>query len=269
MHCRLIAPSPQEFLATKKVFKTGVAFLRHYAEIIYLVIDANDCEALLQAEGSWVTVEKQLQRVVCSSKIGRDIFQDSVLGILDALLERTCNEAIQQVLEEETVPKASLAGAKRQALANVQNIPNVDLIKHTRSIKLNYRGMPLELKIAGMEGEIEARFAARLKGQSVANGQLEAMVLEKGIVPAAEDCKPIPHWVMEPLTAKSWSLARGYAARLLRAAAPGQGKACTSIQKSTLICRWGRGVFESIALLLATCSRHLGRIIRPALLWCM
>ena len=67
-------------VAAKKSQARPDVFLQVHAELVELILPMPQVRLLLQETGSWQKVEKPLQDVVASSKLGRCLFGFALLG---------------------------------------------------------------------------------------------------------------------------------------------------------------------------------------------
>lgn len=148
--------------ARKPAWKPQV-FVQIHEDIVTWVVDKTLLERILAETGSWKNVHDDLN-AVGSSQLGSRLFGFALGHVLAEVVADAIEKRLGELVDcESVVTPASLEVGKKEALAIVQAMENVDGLPLRRQLMLKYRGFELPEKVSSLGGEADMRFATRLK----------------------------------------------------------------------------------------------------------
>ena len=171
----------QMYTVHAKACLTVKDFWDQYKACAFIVVDAALTEQIINAEGSWSSVARQIRSVCCGSKLGQKMFGFLQFFAASSHMESFINGQIEDLKASAgPIPADALTVLLAAALLEAEDQHVVDdFLARKRETNITYKGLPCRVVVAGVGDEVHLRFAAFAK-EHAADGQIVELGFENG-----------------------------------------------------------------------------------------
>ena len=157
-------------------------FLRLHPDIWPLVVPEDSVKAVMNEDTHWATVERDLNRVIASSQLGRRLFNFAIKQMLCQLVSKKIANDIDELWQKEQITLACIREQKRLTLDYLQDIDNIELLPSRRDLLLVYRGVTVGVRVHSMAEQFDMHVSTLAKGEAVECGSLPSLFCEDDLV---------------------------------------------------------------------------------------
>ena len=157
-------------------------FLKIHSELWPLVVPEDSVKAVMDEVMHWENVEKDLNRVIASSMLGKRLFNFAIKQMLSQLVSKKIATDVAKLWGLSEVTLACIREQKRNTCEALQEMDNIELLPAKRDLLLVYRGVPVEVKVHSLAEEFDMHVACLAKGEAVQCGTLPSLFCEDDLV---------------------------------------------------------------------------------------
>lgn len=157
-------------------------FLKIHSELWPLVVPEDSVKAVMDEVMHWENVEKDLNRVIASSMLGKRLFNFAIKQMLSQLVSKKIATDVAKLWGQSEVTLACIREQKRNTCEALQEMDNIELLPCRRDLLLVYRGVPVEVRVNSMAEQFDMHVATLAKGEAVECGSLPSLFCEDDLV---------------------------------------------------------------------------------------
>ena len=157
-------------------------FMRLHIDIWPLVCPEDSVHEVMNEQTHWASVERDLNRVIASSQLGRRLFNFAIKQMLGQLVSKKIANDVDELWQKEQITLACIREQKRVTLESLQEMDNIELLPCRRDLLLVYRGVPVEVRVNSMAEQFDMHVATLAKGEAVECGSLPSLFCEDDLV---------------------------------------------------------------------------------------
>ena len=152
-----------------------------YKDMSGLVLDLSFGERVMQAKGSWTSVEKELAHLTACSTLGHALFHEFHENVVSEKIQIALRKAVAKLHQESKLTKQVITKCTEEFEMQARESDARKILLKRRTVEVSYRGMPIKLEVSSIDEELNLAKAAWLKSHSVP-ALLPELAFEAGVI---------------------------------------------------------------------------------------
>lgn len=176
--CSAYAAMKRESISTKHFWDV-------HGKIASVIMPASDVEEILAEDRSWARVAPALRRAVASCDLGHKMFGFAAAEVASEELGAFLVKKVA-TLPTTAIKMETLENFIEQCTQEVEKVVDAEALVAQRNIRMDYRGLEIEVSVMSVAEEIRLRTACRVKELAV-GGHLPTLAIEDALMPVPDE----------------------------------------------------------------------------------
>eukprot|EP00971_Amphidinium_carterae_P347731 6489879-Amphidinium_carterae.2 len=181
---------------------TNLQFIKVYTPVVFLSLPRAEAELIDQMapDATLMSHKTAFKTLAASSKLGERLFSSAVRRIVTQEVQETVDSAISRVMDKAgPLTEVELRRHQRSITETVESIEGIKMIDARRTVRIEYRGIPIDLPVKSLADEVNLRVMTRVRAALAASEALLALPGERALLGDAKgasvatltlDCMP-------------------------------------------------------------------------------